>query len=154
MEFYERLNSLLKRKNISQRKMLIDLDLCKNSMFNWRHRENIPDGETLLKLSKYLNVSVDYLLCNDKYCTDKDESLTIRLPCKVGSTVYIICNVKSDKNWEKTIISGQIDRFIIGGLGLPLADICTEDNVWYQACAYPGDYFLTQEEAQKALNKN
>lgn len=80
--------------------------------------------------------------------------LTLSLPCEVGSTVYLIGSVKSGKSWKQTVISGQIDRFIIGGLGVPLADICTEDNVWYYACAYPDNYFLTQEEAQKALKKN
>lgn len=77
---------------------------------------------------------------------------TISLPCEVGSTVYLISSVKSGKKSEQTVISGQIDRFIIGGLGVPLADICTDDNKWYYACAYPNDYFLTQKEAQETLN--
>lgn len=46
-------------------------------MFNWKHRNNIPNGEVLLKLSEYLDVSVDYLLCNDKYCVDKEEMLLL-----------------------------------------------------------------------------
>lgn len=62
MSFYERLDSLLRQKNISQRRMIIDFGLGKNTMFNWKHRNNIPNGEVLLKLSEYLDVSVDYLL--------------------------------------------------------------------------------------------
>lgn len=77
MSFYERVDSLLKQKNISQRKMIIDFGLGKNTMFNWKHRNNIPNGEVLLKLSEYLDVSVDYLLCNDKYCVDKEEMLLL-----------------------------------------------------------------------------
>lgn len=77
--------------------------------------------------------------------------ITVTIPCEVGSTVYLIGNVRSGGHWEKKVISGQIDRFVIGGLGIPLADICTEDNDWYYACAYPKDYFLTREEAQRAL---
>lgn len=80
--------------------------------------------------------------------------LTLSLPCEVGSTVYLIGSVKSGKSWEQTVISGKIDRFIIGGLGVPLADICTDNNDWYIACSYPSDYFLTGEEAQEALKKN
>lgn len=77
MSFYERLDSLLRQKNISQRKMIIDFGLGKNTMFNWKHRNNIPNGEVLLKLSEYLDVSIDYLLCNDKYCVDKEEMLLL-----------------------------------------------------------------------------
>lgn len=77
--------------------------------------------------------------------------ITVTVPCEVGSTVYLIGSVRSGGHLEKKVISGQIDRFIIGGLGIPLADICTEDNDWYYACAYPKDYFLTREEAQRAL---
>lgn len=77
MSFYKRLDNLLKQKNISQRRMIIDFGLGKNTMFNWKHRNNIPNGEVLLKLSEYLDVSIDYLLCNDKYCVDKEEMLLL-----------------------------------------------------------------------------
>lgn len=30
-----------------------------------------------MKLSEYLDVSVDYLLCNDKYCLDEEEMLLL-----------------------------------------------------------------------------
>lgn len=75
----------------------------------------------------------------------------ISLPCEVGSTVFMIRSIKSGKKSEQKVISGQIDRFIIGGLGVPLADICMDNNEWHYACAYPNDYFLTQKEAQEAL---
>lgn len=84
----------------------------------------------------------------------KSDNLIIRLPCEVGSTVYLHTSVKTGRSKEIKIISGQIDRFIIGDLGVPLADICTEDNEWYYSCSYPEDYFLTYEEAQKVLNNN
>lgn len=77
MSFYERLEGLLKLKKISRRKMLIDLGLVKDTMLNWRNRKNIPSGKVLLKLSEYLDVSVDYLLCNDKYCVSEDETLLL-----------------------------------------------------------------------------
>lgn len=77
MSFYERVDSLLRQKNISQRRMIIDLGLTKNTMFNWKHRNNIPNGEVLLKLSEYLDVPVDYLLCNDRYCLNEEEMLLL-----------------------------------------------------------------------------
>lgn len=83
----------------------------------------------------------------------KSDNLIIRLPCEVGSTVYLLTTVKTGRSKEIKIISGQIDRFIIGDLGVPLADICTDDNVWHYTCSYPGNYYLTYEEAQKALKQ-
>lgn len=77
MSFYERLDSLLRQKNISQRRMIIDFGLGKNTMFNWKHRNNIPNGEVLLKLSEYLDVSVDYLLCNSRHCLNEEEMLLL-----------------------------------------------------------------------------
>ncbi len=84
MSFYERVDSLLRQKNISQRRMIIDFGLGKNTMFNWKHRNNIPSGEVLLKLSEYLDVSVDYLLCNDRYCLNCDEMLLLSEYRKLG----------------------------------------------------------------------
>ena len=85
MSFYERLDSLLRQKNISQRKMIIDFGLGKNTMFNWKHRNNIPNGEVLLKLSEYLDVSVDYLLCNSRYCLNEEEMLLLNEYRKLNS---------------------------------------------------------------------
>lgn len=78
MSFYERLDSLLKLKNISHAQMISDLKLGKNTMFHWRHRNNIPNGDILLKLSEYLNVSIDYLLCNDKYYVNTEENIFLK----------------------------------------------------------------------------
>jgi transcriptional regulator with XRE-family HTH domain len=60
--FIATLNSLIKEKKITKNKMLTDLGLGKNSFVNWETRGNTPDGETLIKLANYFDVSVDYLL--------------------------------------------------------------------------------------------
>lgn len=78
MSFYERLSCLLKLKGISHAQMINDLKLGKNAMFHWRHRNNIPSGEILLKLSEYLCVSIDYLVCNDKYYISIEESIFLK----------------------------------------------------------------------------
>lgn len=65
MLFTERLMLLINQKGISKNKMLVDLQLGKNSFINWETRGNTPDGETLLKISQYFGVTVDYLLGND-----------------------------------------------------------------------------------------
>ena len=63
--FYERVIHLIEKAGISKNKMLLDLNLNKSSMLNWEKRGNTPDGDILLKIARYFNVSVDYLLGND-----------------------------------------------------------------------------------------
>ena len=63
--FYERVIHLIEQAGITKNKMLLDLNLNKSSMLNWEKRGNTPDGDILLKISRYFNVSVDYLLGND-----------------------------------------------------------------------------------------
>ena len=60
--FFENLEKLIEEKKVTKNKVLADLGLNKSSMLNWKTRGNIPDGETLIKLANYFDVSVDYLL--------------------------------------------------------------------------------------------
>lgn len=77
MEFYKKIISLLEIKGVSQQRMTVDLNLARNTMYNWKRHNNIPNGETLLKLSEYFNVSVDCLLENENFCLTDDEQKLI-----------------------------------------------------------------------------
>ncbi len=81
------------------------------------------------------------------------DNLTIKLPCKVGDTVYMLAERKEKrKPPEKFIISGMIDHFTIGDAGVPMADILLADGVWCEACE-PSEYYVTESEAKTALAK-
>ena len=123
------------------------LKISRQSVVYYSMGDRLPRIPILIAIAKLFNTSMDYLL-------GLRSGDTLSLQCTVGSTVYLIGSVKSGRKFEQTVISGQIDHFTIDGLGVPLADICTDDNRWYYACAYPNDYFLTQEEAQETLKKN
>lgn len=72
MQFYDKVLYLLKKRNITQNEMIRQLKLGKNAMFHWKNDKNIPSGETLLKLSHYFNVPVDFLLDNvDSYLSEE-----------------------------------------------------------------------------------
>ena len=62
MTFVDRVLQLIEEKNISKNKLLTDLDLSKNSFVNWLDRGNTPSGDVIVKIAKYFDVSVDYLL--------------------------------------------------------------------------------------------
>ena len=83
--FYQRVLSLIDEAGISKNKMLLDLGLNKSSMLNWEKRGNIPDGETLLKIARYFDVSVDYLLGNQDKSTG---SLRVNIPDHVPLQLF------------------------------------------------------------------
>ena len=57
-----RLKELRKRKNISQLKLALDLDMNQNSISRYENLEREADYKTLIKFADYFNVSIDYLL--------------------------------------------------------------------------------------------
>lgn len=64
--FVDRLRTLLQSKNISQNQFLKDNGLAKGSMGNWEQRGNIPSADIVLKIAKYLNVSMEFLLTGEE----------------------------------------------------------------------------------------
>ena len=60
--FVETVLDLIEKKKISKNKLLSDLGLSKNSFVNWTERGTTPNGETIVKIADYLDVSADYLL--------------------------------------------------------------------------------------------
>lgn len=64
MQFCDKILYLLNKRKRIQNQMIRDLNLGKNAMVHWRKDNNFPCAETLLKLSHYFNVSVDFLLDN------------------------------------------------------------------------------------------
>lgn len=62
MNFYTLIKeTCFNKKNITLTEMVKDLDLSTSMPTRWKNGL-IPNGETLVKLADYLNVSIDYLL--------------------------------------------------------------------------------------------
>lgn len=61
--FFDRLNQLMQEKNISGYKLGKDIGISSGLYSQWKNNKNInPQKEIINKLSKYFNVSVDFLL--------------------------------------------------------------------------------------------
>ncbi len=60
MEF--RLKELRKKRNISQLKLALDLNMNQNSISRYENLEREADYKTLIKFADYFDVSIDYLL--------------------------------------------------------------------------------------------
>lgn len=62
--FIERLNELLKERNLTRSKFLSDLNMGKNQFKYWETK-GTPNPATLKVIADYFGVSVDYLTGND-----------------------------------------------------------------------------------------
>lgn len=59
--FYERVKEECKKRNTTITTVLKKIDVSTSVTGNWKRGE-LPKADTLIKLSKELNISVDYLL--------------------------------------------------------------------------------------------
>ena len=57
-----RLQELRKKRNISQLRLAIDLDMNQNSISRYETGEREADYATLIRIADYFNVTTDYLL--------------------------------------------------------------------------------------------
>lgn len=92
-----------------------------------------------------------------KYEDAEESGLLLRLPCKVGDTVYHIKNLYKGKKITSRVIEQLcIDNFVIGDNGKPQANVCdNERNDWhyYDIVDFGRYVFLTLEEAEKVLKE-
>lgn len=61
-----RIKALMSEKAVTWKQVSEELKIGKNQFKYWEENETLPDGKTLIKLSRYFNVSVDYLLGNEQ----------------------------------------------------------------------------------------
>ena len=56
------LQEIRKKKGYSQLKVAMDLNISREALSYYENGKRSPDIEMLLKLSKYFDVSIDYLI--------------------------------------------------------------------------------------------
>ncbi len=66
MEFYERLENMLKSRNITVYKMCKDLKISTNTIGNYKNG-TIPKIDIVNKISLYLGISTDYLIKGEEF---------------------------------------------------------------------------------------
>lgn len=62
MTFNSKLRSLIDEKNITQKKLALDLNIAPSTIGGYVQGTSEPDFDTLKKVAEYFNVSSDYLL--------------------------------------------------------------------------------------------
>ena len=93
MTFGEKLQLLRKQKGLSQEKLSEQLGVSRQAISKWELGESLPDTENVVRLSKLIDVSIDYLL-NDEISSENDipavQSNTIDLQAKFHSKMRFI----------------------------------------------------------------
>ena len=60
--FSERLNELIKERNMNANKLIKELGVPQSTAQAWFVGKNVPNYEYLIMIAKYFNCSIDYLL--------------------------------------------------------------------------------------------
>ena len=61
------LKQLRKRKKYSQLKVAMDLSISREALSYYENGKRSPDIDMLMKLSRYFNVSIDYLITGEEF---------------------------------------------------------------------------------------
>ncbi len=71
MALSEKLYSLRKKSGLSQEQLAEQLHVSRQAISKWESGQSVPESDKLIVISKYFNVSIDYLL------KDNDEQIHI-----------------------------------------------------------------------------
>lgn len=77
MEFKDRLKYLTSLRNVRQLDIARECHVSKSTVTRWVKGKNIPNSKQLLLMSKFLNVSLDYLLGNTNEVTEDYREIII-----------------------------------------------------------------------------
>lgn len=77
MEFKERLKYIISLRNVRQLDIARECLVSKSTVTRWVKGLNVPNSKQLLRISKYLNVSLDYLLGNTNEVTEDYREILI-----------------------------------------------------------------------------
>ncbi len=61
------LKAVRKARNLNQQKVAMDLNISREALSHYENGKREPSLEMLNKLSKYFNVSIDYLINGEEF---------------------------------------------------------------------------------------
>ncbi|MBR7101263.1 MAG: helix-turn-helix transcriptional regulator [Clostridia bacterium] len=61
------LREIRKSKKLSQVKVSMDLNICREALSHYENGRRSPDIDMLVKMSEYFNVSIDYLIRGEEF---------------------------------------------------------------------------------------
>ncbi len=86
MEFVERIDNLLKEKNLKRAALCDAVGIDVTSISAWKKRGTIPAGDVCVKIARYLDVDVEYLITgNHKDNVEEKESAEDKTPLFIST---------------------------------------------------------------------
>ena len=104
--FSERIKELRKKNNITQGELADEMGITATGVSYWESGKAIPNTDTLQKLAKYFNVSIDYLTGNE-YIETEDNNILFRKIGKVNEDKKALLMDILNKTVESFIDDGK-----------------------------------------------
>ncbi len=105
-EFVNRIDEILEKKRLKRAALCEDLKLSATAITDWARRGTIPAADIALKIAKYLNVSLEWLITGTEpegLTQEEREILEKWNSLEEGQkeTVTILLNALSEQNAKK-----------------------------------------------------
>ena len=112
MNIAEKIVLLRKKKGISQEELANKLNTSRQAVSKWENNQSTPDLEKLVALSKYFNVTTDYLLTdsietsinNNSQCESNIELQELKSLVTEDEYQYAINEAKKKKHFSYWVI--------------------------------------------------
>ncbi len=112
MNTAEKIILLRKKKGISQEELANKLNTSRQAVSKWENNQSTPDLEKLVALSKYFNVTTDYLLTdsietsinNNSQCESNIEFQELKSEVTEDEYQYAINEAKKKKHFSYWVI--------------------------------------------------
>lgn len=75
MEFSEQIKALRKENNLTQEQFAQKINVTRQAVSNWENNKNLPDIETLIRISGIFHVSLDQLITGGEDMNKMTEKL-------------------------------------------------------------------------------
>ena len=89
MNLSEKLYSLRKKSGLSQEQLAEKLGVSRQAISKWEIGVSQPECDKLILISKYFNVSIDYLLKDENIRSENSSDDNLNRPYKTNLKVYI-----------------------------------------------------------------
>ena len=112
MNIAEKIVLLRKKKGISQEELANKLNTSRQAVSKWENNQSTPDLERLVALSKYFNVTTDYLLTdsietsinNNSQCESNIELQELKSLVTEDEYQYAIDEAKKEEHFSHWVI--------------------------------------------------
>lgn len=114
MQFAQIFNKVITEKKISAYKMSKDTGISDSLICYWKKGERMPNAENLIVISKYLDVSIDYLLTGEEPTLENSIPNKIEIPkpplTENEEDILSLLNQLSERNQIKLI--GKVEEIV------------------------------------------